>query len=390
VKILYHHRIASKDGQFVHIEELTNALKKRGHEIIMVGPGIVDSDGFGSEGGFVSKLKRYVPGALYELMELGYSLHAFLKLRKAVRQHKPDCLYERYNLYLLSGVWLKKRFGLPMLLEVNAPLFQERSKYDGIALPGLARWTEQQTWCNASMVLPVTQVLADQVEQAGVSRERILVIHNGINPQRFSADDNDTEIRQKLGLEDKLVLGFTGFVREWHRLDRVVELLKPDQHGMQKHLLLVGDGPARKQIEDRARALGVEHAVTITGVIEREDVSKYVACFDIALQPDVVEYASPLKLFEYLALGRAIVAPNTANIREILVHEQSALLFEPGEEEDFLRTVERLLEDPELRDRIGHGARQMITEREFTWDANARKVEERFQALIDRAGRKRV
>ena len=390
MKILYHHRIASKDGQFVHIEELTNALKKRGHEIIMVGPGIVDSDGFGSEGGFVSKLKRYVPGALYELMELGYSLHAFLKLRKAVRQHKPDCLYERYNLYLLSGVWLKKRFGLPMLLEVNAPLFQERSKYDGIALPGLARWTEQQTWCNASMVLPVTQVLADQVEQAGVSRERILVIHNGINPQRFSVDDNDVEMRQKLGLEHKLVLGFTGFVREWHRLDRVVELLKPDQHGMQKHLLLVGDGPARKQIEDRARALGVEHAVTITGVIEREDVSKYVACFDIALQPDVVEYASPLKLFEYLALGRAIVAPNTANIREILVHEQSALLFEPGEEEDFLRTVERLLEDPELRDRIGHGARQMITEREFTWDANARKVEERFQALIDRAGRKRV
>ncbi len=390
MKILYHHRIASKDGQFVHIEELTNALKKRGHEIIMVGPGIVDSDGFGSEGGFVSKLKRYVPGALYELMELGYSLHAFLKLRKAVRHHKPDCLYERYNLYLLSGVWLKKWFGLPMLLEVNAPLFQERSKYNGIALPGLARWTEQQTWRNACTVLPVTQVLADQVEQAGVSRDHILVIHNGINPQRFSLEDNDTEMRQKLGLEDKLVLGFTGFVREWHRLDRVVELLKPDQSGVQKHLLLVGDGPARKQIEDRARALGVAHALTITGVIEREEVSKYVACFDIALQPDVVEYASPLKLFEYLALGRAIVAPDTANIREILIHEQSALLFDPGEEEGFLRTVERLLEDPELRARIGQGARQTISEREFTWDANARKVEERFQALIDQAGSKRV
>lgn len=390
MKILYHHRIASKDGQFVHIEELTNALKKRGHEIIMIGPGIVDSDGFGSEGGFVSKLKRYVPGALYELMELGYSLHAFLKLRKAVRQHKPDCLYERYNLYLLSGVWLKKWFGLPMLLEVNAPLFQERSKYNGIALPGLARWTEQQTWRNACTVLPVTQVLADQVEQAGVSRDHILVIHNGINPQRFSLEDNDTEMRQKLGLEDKLVLGFTGFVREWHRLDRVVELLKPDQSGVQKHLLLVGDGPARKQIEDRARALGVAHALTITGVIEREEVSKYVACFDIALQPDVVEYASPLKLFEYLALGRAIVAPDTANIREILIHEQSALLFDPGEEEGFLRTVERLLEDPELRARIGQGARQTISEREFTWDANARKVEERFQALIDQAGSKRV
>lgn len=384
MKILYHHRIASKDGQYVHIEELTNALKQRGHEIIMVGPRIVESHGFGADSGLVAKLKRYVPGALYELMELGYSLHAFLKLRKAVKKYKPDCLYERYNLYLLSGVWLKKQFGLPMLLEVNAPLFQERSKYNGIALPWLARWSEQKTWRNASAVLPVTEVLANKVEQAGVDRSRILVIHNGINQKRFSGVENSAKMRCELGLENKLVLGFTGFVREWHRLDHVVELLKPDSAGMQRHLLLVGDGPARKQIEDRAKALGVEHAVTITGVIDRDNVSDYVACFDIALQPDVVEYASPLKLFEYLVLGRAIVAPDTDNIREILTHEQNALLFSPGRKDSFLKAVERLLEDVDLRSRIGHGAKQAILDKEFTWDANARKVEARFMDLLSR------
>jgi len=384
MKILYHHRIASKDGQFVHIEELTEALKRRGHEIIMVCPGIAEKDGFGSDGGFVSGLKRYVPGALYELMEFGYSFYAFLKLRKAVKKHRPDCLYERYNLYLLSGVWLKKAFGLPMLLEVNAPLFDERKKYDGIALPRLARWTERTTWRNASTVLPVTGVLARQVEQAGVDRDRILVIHNGINEQRFNDTGSADAMRKKLGLENRLVLGFTGFVREWHRLDRVVELLKPGQDGIRRHLLLVGDGPARKQIEERARELGVEDAVTITGVIEREDVSGYVACFDIALQPDVVEYASPLKLFEYLALGRAIVAPDTENLREILAHEYSALLFDPGRKDAFLEAVERLLDDEELRKRIGRGAKQTIDEKEFTWDANARKVEDRFRMLISR------
>jgi len=384
MKILYHHRIASKDGQFVHIEELTNALKQRGHEIIMVGPGIVDSDGFGSDGGLVSRLKRYVPGALYEILELGYSLHAFLKLRRAVKKHKPDCLYERYNLYLLSGVWLKRAFGLPMLLEVNAPLFDERKKYSGIALPRLARWSEQTTWRNASAVLPVTEVLSKRIEQSGVDRERILVIHNGINEQRFSETGSVDEMRKKLGLENRLVLGFTGFVREWHRLDRVVELLKDNHDGVQRHLLLVGDGPARKQIEDAAKALGVENAVTITGVIDRENVSKYVACFDIALQPDVVEYASPLKLFEYLALGRAIVAPDTANIREILKHEYSSLLFDPEQKDGFLEAVERLLNDAGLRERIGQGAKQTIAEKEFTWDANARKVETLFQALISR------
>ncbi len=382
MKILYHHRIASKDGQFVHIEELTNALKRRGHEIIMVGPGMVESDGFGSEGGLVSRLKRYVPGMLYELMELAYSLHAYLKLRRAVKEHKPDCLYERYNLYLLSGVWLKKSFGLPMLLEVNAPLFNERKKYNGIALPRLARWSERTAWRNASAVLPVTEVLANMVEQAGVERERILVIHNGICEERFKDTGTDDEIRTKLGLQNKLVLGFTGFVREWHRLERVVSLLKCGQDGRQRHLLLVGDGPARKQIEDRARELGVEDSVTITGVIDRENVSSYVSCFDIALQPDVVEYASPLKLFEYLALGRAIVAPDTANIREILAHEYSALLFDPKQKDSFLEAVTRLLNDPGLREKIGQGARHTITEKRFTWDANAARVEARFQSLM--------
>ena len=315
-------------------------------------------------------------------MELGYSVYAFLKLRKAVKQHKPDCLYERYNLYLLSGVWLKRFLGIPMLLEINAPLFDERRKYNGIALPRLARWAETTTWRNASAVLPVTEVLAEKVEQAGVSRDRILVIHNGINEQRFSHVENSAPMRRELGLENRLVLGFTGFVREWHRLDRVVDLLK-SSGPVQRHLLLVGDGPARKQIEDRAAQLGVEEFVTITGVIGREDVSGYVACFDIALQPDVVEYASPLKLFEYLALGRAIVAPDTANIREILVHEDSALLFDPGQEDGFLEAVEKLLDDAGLRKRIGEGARRTIAEKEFTWDANARKVERRFQSLID-------
>ena len=104
MRILYHHRIASKDGQYVHIEELTSALKMRGHELVIIGPGKIDDDTFGSDGGIVAKLKRYIPSALYELMEFGYSIFALIRLIRAIRRYKPDCIYERYNLYLLSGV----------------------------------------------------------------------------------------------------------------------------------------------------------------------------------------------------------------------------------------------------------------------------------------------
>jgi glycosyltransferase involved in cell wall biosynthesis len=91
----------------------------------------------------------------------------------------------------------------------------------------------------------------------------------------------------------------------------------------------VGDGPARAAIESLTESLGIPDRVTVTGIIDRDEVARYVGVFDIALQPDVVEYASPLKLFEYMALGKAIIAPDRANIREILTHGRDALLFDP-------------------------------------------------------------
>jgi len=382
MKILYHHRIASKDGQFVHVEELTEALKRHGHEIIFVGPKVVDESEFGSEGGFVTKLKKFVPGIAYELMEFCYAFVAYYKLYKAVKTHQPDCLYERYSLYLPAGIWIKRQFKLPMILEVNAPLFAERSKFDGIALPWLAGWTERYTWRNADHVVPVTRVLAEHVIAAGADPDNITVIPNGINLERFGHFPSTDEAKSKLGLENKLVLGFTGFVREWHRLDRVIDLLANKQDGITRHLLLVGDGPVRDSLEQHARSLGVSDQVTITGIVERDKVADFVAAFDIALQPDVVAYASPLKLFEYLALGRAIVAPDTANIREVLSHENNALLFNSNDMDSaFPAAVETLCEIPQLREQLGDNARKTITERGFTWDNNACKVIDQFKAM---------
>ena len=382
MKILYHHRIASKDGQFVHVEELTEALKRLGHEIVFVAPNVVENSEFGSGGGSVALLKKFVPGFAYELMEFCYSIIAYIKLVLAVKKHRPDCLYERYSLYMPSGIWIKRQFDLPMILEINAPLYAERSKFDGIALPWLARWTERFSWINADHLAPVTQVLADQVIASGAKPSQISVIHNGINMQRFGEFQTTEQAKTRLGLDNKLVLGFTGFVREWHRLDRVIDLLAADHQDRPRHLLLVGDGPARESLEQHARSLGVSDQVTITGIVSRDQVANYVAAFDIALQPDVVEYASPLKLFEYMALGRAIVAPDTANIREVLSHEDNALLFDSDDMNTaFPASVELLCADQQLRETLGNKAKNTITERGFTWDNNAQRVIDQFKLM---------
>jgi glycosyltransferase involved in cell wall biosynthesis len=385
VRILYHHRTRSKDGQYVHIEEMIHALRAQGHEVVIVAPPSAETEDFGSDAGVVALLKRYLPKWFYELMELGYSLVAYRRMAKAIREHKPDCIYERYNLFLPAGVWAARRYKLPLLLEVNAPILEERSRYDGLSLTRLARWSQAYAWRNADVVLPVTQVLGDIVESYGVDPKRIVVIPNGINGERFDAAPDVEAAKRALGLDGRLVLGFTGFVREWHGLDKVLDLIVNDPPESRRHLLVVGDGPARAGLERQARELGIENRVTFTGIVGRDDVARHVAAFDIALQPAVVAYASPLKLFEYLALGKAIVGPAQPNIEEILRQDYNAVLFDPADPNGLATAVSRLCSDHPLRTRVAENAQRTISEMQLTWGANARKVVSLFGSLRSHA-----
>ncbi len=387
MKILYHHRIRSKDGQYVHIEELTRALAARGHEIVMVGAAKLEAERFSTSAGLVGLLRRWLPRPVYELLELAYAVGDYARLRAAVRRHAPDCLYERYNLFTPSGVWLKRRTGLPMLLEVNAPLVHERGRHGGLALVGLARWSERFAWRGADRVLPVTRVLADHVAAAGVPEERIVVIPNGIDPDAFAAPCDGAEAKRRLGLEGRLVLGFTGFVRDWNGLEKAIDALAADAGRHDLHLLLVGDGPARARLEAHAAERGVAGRLTVTGVVERDRIVDYVSAFDVALVPDVVPYASPLKLFEYMALGRAIVAPSRPNLREILTDGENALLFDIDEPGAFAAAIARICKDADLRRRLGAGARATIDARRLTWGHNAERVEALFEELLAAADR---
>ena len=371
----------------MHLEELTRALLQLGHEIVFVGPAIIDREEFGSDAGWSASLKKLLPRFLYEFLEFGYSFVAFFRLWRAVRVHQPDVIYERYNLFFPSGVWVRKLARLPFLLEVNAPLLEERSRYGGLQLTRLAKWSQEFAWRGADFALPVTNVLADYVRRAGVPENRIVVVPNGVDLDKFERQPGRVEAKQRLGLANRLVLGFTGFIRDWHALDQVIEWMASRRDGEPLHLLVTGDGPARVSLEELARKLALTHAVTFTGVVSRDEVARYVAAYDIALQPAVVEYASPLKIFEYLMLGCAIVAPSMPNIREILVDGQNALLFDPSEKAALGRALQRLCDDTELRLRISKGARQTVDERQLTWRHNAQRVIALFDQLLSRSRR---
>lgn len=383
MKILYHHRTASKDGQAVHIEEMIAAMRGLGHEVRVVAPSVGEEGEMGNNVGWVHSLKDALPKAIYELLELAYSLVAYRRLKAATIDFKPDFVYERYNLFLLSGAMIKWRFGIPLLLEVNAPLVHERSQHSGgLALRWLARWAEGKAWRSADYVLPVTKVLGRYVEEYGVPEERISVIPNGINEAHFTSAPDQEAAKHQLGLSGRLVLGFTGFVREWHGVDRVIRWLAGPQAPSNAFLLVVGDGPVRNDLETLAKNLGVDDRIQFTGVVDRSKVPQHVAAFDIALQPAVTDYASPLKMMEYLVLGKAIVAPREPNLLEILTDKDNALMFDGQSKCGLENALTQLCDQPELRARLAIGARATIHRLDLTWSGNARRAVELSEQAI--------
>ena len=377
MKILYHHRVGSKDGQAVHIQSLITALRKLGHQVRVVSPPAFEEVSFGEQAYKFGALKRILPSLAYEILEFCYNVPAFYRLLVAYRKYRPDLIYERYNLFMIAGIIVSRLFRTPLFLEINAPLARERSAFGGLFLKRFGAWIERQTWQNAELVLPVTEVLGQIVSAAGVPQEKMFIIFNGAEEQYFELVSRD-EAKAKLGLSEKTVLGFTGFVREWHGLEPVIDVLTDPQSPANLHLLLVGDGPALVALKRRAEQLGVSSKVTFAGLLTRTELPTYVAAFDIALQPKAVEYACPLKLIEYMAAGKAIIAPDQPNIREI-INEDQALLFEPRSEEAFREAVLTLAKDIALRESLGRAAQQSALKRGFTWLENGRRISRLYE-----------
>jgi len=385
MRILYHHRVASKDGQFTHIDEMVNAMRALGHEVELVGPDVHKSDsGQGGSPGWVGRLKRNLPGVLYEAAEAAYALVAYRRLAKAMRRFKPDVVYERYALYMPSGVWACRRAKVPLMLEVNVPDAVIRRQDKQLWLGWLADRVERYTLCGADRVFPVTQVLGDMLIDIGVQADRIRVIPNGINPKDFANLPDPDTAKARHGLTGRTVIGFIGFVREWDQLDRIVAWLAKRPASDTASLMVVGDGPVRPALEAQAAALGIAHKLVFTGVVPRPAVPAAAMAFDVALQTALVPFASPLCLFEYMAMGKAILAPDQPNHHEVLVKDVDCRMYDPTDANGIEAQLDLLLAARPMREQLGAAAGHALHERGYHWASNARRAVAAADELLAR------
>ena len=386
LRILYHHRIAASDGMRVHIAELIGALKDQGHIVKIVGPEGSESKEAGAQSGLLERtadlVRKYLPSAASEVLELLYNIPAYIRLSREASAFKPDLIYERYNLFLLAGLHFAQKHKIPLIMEINSPLAEERAKFGKLALKRLANRCETWLWSGADIALPVSEVLATHVRRRRGDLKTLRVVHNGARQDPSIPKTLVDVQKEKLGLNNaEVVLGFVGFIRDWHGVGWAIEALTNLQDGV--HLLIVGDGPARPALEARAAELDVSNRVHFTGAVPHNAVALHVECCDIALQTASVAYASPLKLFEYMVQAKAIIAPDQPNIREILEPGETALLFTPGDQNAFEAALQKACSDHTLRQRLGQGARNEILSRPFTWANNGKIVADLGSSLLN-------
>jgi glycosyltransferase involved in cell wall biosynthesis len=368
--VVYHHRTQGVDAQGIHVHEVCRAFEALGYRVVKVALHAQEQVGSESRPGLVSRLVSRIPRLAYEFLELGYNLFGFVRLCKAVATHRPEFIYERYSLFNVSGVLAARLMGVPLAVEVNSPLAWEKSHHGGLVLKGVAQRMETFIVNKASLAIAVTGVLKRMLVDQGAAPGNIVVMPNGVNPEEY----RDIPLPGQDAAED-VVLGFVGWFRPWHGLAEVIVAL--DEHGVFRRgakLLLVGDGPARLQLESIIHKRNLDGRVTITGPVDRRGIFRYLAGMDVALQPASTDYASPMKLFEYLAAGKAVVAPDQENIREVVRDGEDALLFTPGDWEGFAKRVSELAGDSGLRRRLGEAGRRSIETRGRTWKANAARV----------------
>lgn len=335
-----------------------------------------------------SKLKRYV-GQLNQLLKNG---RLFFREWKILSVEKPDVLLVRYNLLNFSAPIAAKLKGIPVVLEVNSPHAFERKHLvrDIWQLPFVPILTERLNFRLAARIITVSTALKDYYSETQVSDDKIFVIPNGVDTKRFSPEISSSPIREKFSLNDKVVLGFVGSFHYWHGIDNILHLMEQTQKKYEHVVyLLVGDGPLRQKAEEFVKSRNGEDRVIFSGYVSHADVPAYLAAMDIVLAPyphlDVF-YFSPLKLFEYLAAGKAVVASEIGQISEIIKSGENGFLYDPRDLNAFVEKTCRLIEDPALRGRFGKRGRATIVS-SFTWEQNAKKVMKVITTLNDNNGR---
>lgn len=337
---------------------------------------------------------------LPEYNELIYNFIIKKKLRTYL--DGVDFIYQRYSGFSFVGCMLAKRENKKFVLEFNSSdvwklknWSQENNVFvrifkmlmKRVFLLPIAYIVENYNLNNADLIVVISDVLKEQLVKRGFSENRILVNPNGVDQKIYYPERDGASTRNKLNIRNTdIVLGFIGTFSQWHG---VIEMANAIVSYCKKYptdnvkFMFVGEGKLLGKTKSIIKGGNVSDKVIFTGPVPQEGGPDYLAACDILLSPNTPTdgksfFGSPTKLFEYMAMSKGIIASNINQLGEILTNEETALLTEPGNVDQIVVAMNKLINDKELRERLGKKAREVVVA-DYTWDIHVKRIINRIK-----------
>jgi glycosyltransferase involved in cell wall biosynthesis len=354
-------------GSAAHTAGVIGALTRAGWSVQLRSTGEITGVG---EGVHRTQLAYWAPANVPK--ELAELVSGFRQAR-STRPAGLRFVYQRYSLNNLAGALLARRWCVPLILEANDSEVNWRESAGNLTYGRLARRCERYIFGAADRIVAVSANAAKELELAGGPANRIRVVPNGVDVERFQAA---APVPLPFA-EDCFVVGFVGLFYPWHGVRVLAEaFVELHRHYPKTRLLLVGDGEERPHVVEILRRGAAMRSSFLTGAVRRAQIPGYLAAMDVAVasHADIAGFiGSPIKLFEYMAAGKAIVASRVGQISEILRDQETALLVAPGDPRELAQALRRLHEDPGLRRRLGANAGDEAA-RIHTWNSRVHAI----------------
>lgn len=297
---------------------------------------------------------------LRELRRIGLNLSLGAHVSRLLREQKPDFVYERYSLSAFMTGLLARRRGIPWIVEVNAPLADEERDYRTLRLVWLTRRIERWVLTHADHVFVVSHAIRRWALEQGTHPDRVSVLSNGVDLRRFHRHVDGTPRRAEWGFDaSHVVVAFSGSLKPWHGVGLLLSAFeRAREQAPELRLVYIGDGPEWKALQKAVQKRGLADVVRFTGAIPQEEVPACLAAADILAAPYLpmeTFYFSPLKVLEYLAVGRPIVASRLGEISDY-VDSSAGRLVPAGSIESLQAALVELSGSVELRCELGKEA----------------------------------
>jgi glycosyltransferase involved in cell wall biosynthesis len=399
-------------GSIGHVAGVVNALSAGGHDVTLAStePPTMIADAVRT---VLLKTPR-VFGLPFERSQ--YTLH-----RMMVRQleqesaDRPNFIYQRMSPANYAGVTLARRWGVPLVIEYNGSEVWIASNWRrSFRYPELALGVENVCLRHADLVVTVSDVLANELVERGVPKERIVWYPNCVDTKIFDPanyrDEDARRLRKTLDIpEGAPVVTFIGTFGQWHGVEVFARAIRrlADQHrawleSSGVRFLLVGDGPKMPEVRQILAGEAYAPFVRLTGLVPQADAPKYLALSDVVASPHVANadgsrfFGSPTKLFEYMAMGKAIVASDLEQIGAVLAQSvrtgalpsqapadderRLAVLCPPGDDESLTAALRFVVEQPAWRQALGRNARREALAK-YSWARHVAAILEGLESV---------